>query len=290
MCSNSADRHGWTDIEGSPVDPETESTDGTISRAPCPDTALAFLADDTTQQTTGDTCERGDADECDGVRVLCSSSSSSVCRICQETRTAADEALDTCHCLCKGHLANVHRSCLLEWIHYRGSNRCEICNGTFHGMPTPGRLGVNQVDSNLMIPSPPEFRYYQTLEALRHQLSQLQPLSRRKRTAVAGVIVFLLLVIAVTSILTIGANQDFQSTNNNPYATIGEKDKAHIVLSICIAFLFFCITMALGLALMWMVLECYFYVHRRRILQRAAERLIRDSNRSRQSELSHNAV
>ena len=104
----------------------------------------------------------------------------------------------------------------------------------------------------------------------------------------AGIVVFLLLVTGVTGILTIGADQDFQRTNSDPWASDGELRKTHIIFSICISFLFFCVTLTLGLVLMWLVLECYFYAQRRRILRNAAQRMIADAGRQRQREIRMN--
>lgn len=60
---------------------------------------------------------------------------------------SSTEPLSSCHCRCKGQLARVHRSCLVEWVRYKGSNRCEICGGIFRSVPNPVLgVGVNQLD------------------------------------------------------------------------------------------------------------------------------------------------
>jgi len=34
-------------------------------------------------------------------------------------------------------MGRIHRSCLREWVQYRGSNRCEICNQNFEDISSP---------------------------------------------------------------------------------------------------------------------------------------------------------
>lgn len=63
------------------------------------------------------------------------------------------EPLETSQCSCKGQLAIVHRRCLIEWVRYKGSNKCEICGGTFRGIPSPPRdtLGLNDLEVHCVI-------------------------------------------------------------------------------------------------------------------------------------------
>lgn len=192
------------------------------------------------------------------------SSSSSCCRICQDSADTS-EPLETSRCCCKGQLARVHRSCLVEWVRYKGSNHCEICGGTFSNISPPTTLlGVNQLEH---------------LEALRQHLAQFRPLSRRKRTALGGFILFLVMASGVTGILTFGADKEFQRVTGDPKATNHELKKAHIVFSICLSFLFFCITLTFGLIIMWSAIELYFYIQRRRLMQRTARRLVAEIRR-----------
>ena len=97
----------------------------------------------------------------------------------------------------------------------------------------------------------------------------------------AGLIVFLVLVTFVSAILTVGADRDFRRITHDPWATRSDQEKTHIVFSICISFLFFSGTLTIGLAMLWLVLECYYATHRRRVIQRTAERMIAESMRER---------
>lgn len=124
---------------------------------------------------------------------------------------------------------------------------------------------------------------FQALEALRQQLIQFQPLSHRKRTALLGFIIFLLLLTGLTGILTFGADKEFQSVTGDPEATDHELKKAHIVFSICLSFLFFSVTLTLGLILLWVFIELFFYIQRRRVLQQAANRMAADLRRRQQA-------
>ncbi|KAL3852309.1 hypothetical protein ACJMK2_015968 [Sinanodonta woodiana] len=193
-----------------------------------------------------------------------SSSSVSVCRICQDDSLNSGERLSVSHCDCKGNLAQVHRSCLGQWVRHRGSNSCEICHAVFaEATPPSSPLGVNQRE---------------TLTTLAWQLERFHPLNRRKRAAFAAIVIFLLLVTAVTAVLTVGADRDFRDITSNPWNSKEDVNKAHIVFSICVSFLFFSGTLSLGLMLLWLVLECCYILQRRRILERAIERMLAESN------------
>ncbi|XP_052778439.1 E3 ubiquitin-protein ligase MARCHF2-like [Mya arenaria] len=192
------------------------------------------------------------------------SDSSSFCRICQDN-SDTEEHLSTTRCGCKGQLSRVHRSCLLEWVRYKGSNKCEICAHTFTGvLPPASGLDHNQIDA---------------IEAVQADLAQYQPLSRRKRTTVGGVILFLAIVTIVTGVLTVGAEDEFRRTAADPWGTDMELRKAHMMLSICLSFLFFCVTLTIGLIVVWLVLELYFYMNRRRIYARTAARFLQEARR-----------
>jgi membrane protein insertase Oxa1/YidC/SpoIIIJ len=114
-------------------------------------------------------------------------------------------------------------------------------------------------------------------------LVQFQPLSHRKRTALLGFIIFLLLVTGLTGILTFGADREFQRVTGDPYATDHQMKKAHIVFSICLSFLFFAVTLTLGLILLWLFIELFFYIQRRRVLQQAANRMAAELRRRQQA-------
>ncbi|KAH3819039.1 E3 ubiquitin-protein ligase MARCHF11-like [Dreissena polymorpha] len=192
------------------------------------------------------------------------SESASFCRICQDNETT-QEPISCTECGCKGQLSLVHRSCLVEWVRYRGSNRCEICAANFRCVPAPALgFGLSQLD---------------TTEALQRELAQYQPLSRRKRSTIAGVILFLFVVSGVIGVVTVGADEEFQTVNSDPYASEAEVKKTHVMFSICLAFLFFCLTLTIGLTLAWFLLELYFYVNRRRVYRNTAWQMLTEARR-----------
>ena len=56
-----------------------------------------------------------------------------------------------------------------------------------------------------------------------------------------------------------------------------------MVFSVCLSFLFFSGTLCIGLAAIWLVLECYYATQRRQILQRTAERMVAEGLRERRA-------
>lgn len=52
------------------------------------------------------------------------------CRICLSCDTTAHAMISPC--LCKGSIANVHASCLEQWLSQKGNNRCDLCSFEFH--------------------------------------------------------------------------------------------------------------------------------------------------------------
>ncbi|XP_045166006.2 E3 ubiquitin-protein ligase MARCHF8-like [Mercenaria mercenaria] len=262
MCSDFKNSQEWITIR------TNDSSSENITAASADPGPSTKTKDPNPEAPCSSTGSRGTSE----TAAACSaSSSSSCCRICQDNGETS-EPLDTSRCGCKGQLARVHRSCLVEWVRYKGSNHCEICCRTFRGVSPPANLlGVNQIEA---------------LEALRQQLLQFQPLSHRKRTALLGVIIFLLLITGLTGILTFGADKEFQEVTKDPSATNHELKKAHIVFSICLSFLFFSVTLTLGLILLWVVIELFFYIQRRRILQQAVQRMAADLRRRQAAEQS----
>ena len=99
----------------------------------------------------------------------------------------------------------------------------------------------------------------------------------------AAVITFLLLMTLVTAILTVGADRDFIRANQSPWTSRSEQEKAHMVFSVCLSFLFFSGTLCIGLTTLWLVLECYYATQRRQILQRTAERMVAEGLRERRA-------
>lgn len=117
----------------------------------------------------------------------------------------------------------------------------------------------------------------QALENLRQELANYNPVSQRKRTAIAGVVLLLLVITGVSAILTVGADGEFQRTNDDPFSSILEIRKAHIVFAICMSFTFFCLTLTLGVSLLWFIIEACFFLHRRRALNRSTAQVMREA-------------
>jgi len=106
------------------------------------------------------------------------------------------------------------------------------------------------------------------------QLHALRPFSRRKRSAIAAVIIFLAVLTCMTSIMSVKADREMKRMSGNPYATKRDIDHISLVFAICVAVAFFCSTMTLGLALVWIGMECCYVTHRRSILRRASIDLV----------------
>lgn len=56
------------------------------------------------------------------------------------------EDIQTTECNCRGNLSDVHQSCLRQWVYYKGSNKCEICNGRFSTITPPSTPGLLQTE------------------------------------------------------------------------------------------------------------------------------------------------
>lgn len=52
------------------------------------------------------------------------------CRICLSSDTTSHAMISPC--LCKGSIANVHRSCLEQWLSQTGHNHCDLCSYEFY--------------------------------------------------------------------------------------------------------------------------------------------------------------
>jgi len=51
------------------------------------------------------------------------------CRICLEPASNTEPFIQPCNC--RGHVANVHKNCLQQWINIRKSPNCEICKSKY---------------------------------------------------------------------------------------------------------------------------------------------------------------
>ncbi|VDI36983.1 Hypothetical predicted protein [Mytilus galloprovincialis] len=195
--------------------------------------------------------------------VSSTSSSDSVCRICQLAGKETGEEIKTTECLCRGNMSSVHQSCLRQWVYYKGSNKCEICHGRFSAITPPSTPGILQREA---------------LQNLTWQIERGRPFNRRKRAIMTAVIVFLVIVTCVTAMLTVSADREFERLSSNPWVTQDQVNNSNIIFSICIAFSFFCATMTIGLIIIWFGMECCFIMHRRGILRRATSTLLRNDS------------
>ncbi|KAJ8301913.1 hypothetical protein KUTeg_020900 [Tegillarca granosa] len=178
------------------------------------------------------------------------------------------ENLKQSECSCRGTLAKIHVSCLHEWVRYRGTNRCEICHTQFQGVTPPETPGIMDREASRLL----------AIAAISWQLDRSRPFTRKKRAAMAAVIVFLVIVTCVTSLLTVSADREYESVSTSPFSSKEDVDESNVVFSICIAFTFFCATMTIGLILIWVGMECCFQMQRRAILRTASARLLRNIN------------
>lgn len=66
---------------------------------------------------------------------VCSSSSTIICRICQDSKHADEQLIYPCNC--SGSMGFFHQNCLEEWLGHSQSNKCEICQFEFKTERTP---------------------------------------------------------------------------------------------------------------------------------------------------------
>ena len=51
------------------------------------------------------------------------------CRICLEPASTSEPFISACNCI--GHVGNVHKKCLQQWINIRKLDKCEICKSHY---------------------------------------------------------------------------------------------------------------------------------------------------------------
>ncbi len=56
---------------------------------------------------------------------MCRSSSSTICRICQDTKSSTEQLISPCKCA--GSMGFFHVTCLEKWLGHSQSNKCEVC-------------------------------------------------------------------------------------------------------------------------------------------------------------------
>ncbi|XP_069142500.1 uncharacterized protein [Argopecten irradians] len=211
-----------------------------------------------------------------GLSSSSSSSDETVCRICQGSNKDTEEPIQTTRCACKGAIANIHQSCLREWVRHQRSVRCEICRGRFSGISPPGSLEriVERRLGNVM----PAEDITDTIHQLYFHLNRLRPFSRRRRAAIAASIVFLSLVTCMCAIMTVEADREYRQISTNPWSTHHAIDQSGIVFSVCVASAFFCATLTIGFLVIWCGVECTYHMQRR-ALYRRVERTVLESMR-----------
>ncbi|XP_048742961.2 E3 ubiquitin-protein ligase MARCHF8-like [Ostrea edulis] len=194
-----------------------------------------------------------------------SSCSENVCRICQLSNKSSDADLQSTECDCRGNLSKVHHSCLKEWVRYKGSNKCEICNSHFACVTPPVHPGIFQLEA---------------FHQLAWHLERNRPFNRRKRAMLGTALIVLLLVTCVMSLLTVGADREYENAAGDPWISKKNLNESNVIFSVCIAFAFFCATLTVGLLLIWFGVECCFTIHRRGVLRRATVQLLHNENRA----------
>ncbi|XP_033746382.1 E3 ubiquitin-protein ligase MARCH2-like isoform X1 [Pecten maximus] len=205
-----------------------------------------------------------------------STSDETICRICQGSNKDTEEPIQTTRCACKGATANIHQSCLREWVRHQRSVRCEICRGRFEGISPPGSL-ERSLDRHLENYMPAE-DITETIHQLYYHLNRIRPFTRRRRAAIAASIVFLALVTCMCAILTVEADREYRRVSTNPWSTHHAIDQSGIVFSVCVASAFFCATLTIGLLVIWAGVECTYHIQRR-ALYRRVERTVLESMR-----------
>ncbi|XP_041366351.1 E3 ubiquitin-protein ligase MARCHF1-like isoform X4 [Gigantopelta aegis] len=133
------------------------------------------------------------------------SSTSIKCRICQLTESETGEPVKTSDCRCKRDLASVHRSCLTDWVNYKGNNTCEVCKAPFANVPAP--ILTENIDGEQTI-----------MTDLMREYGRLHPMTFRIRAILLSMLLFTLLIIVAVGIflfvLMPGKEVDDQHFNN----------------------------------------------------------------------------
>ncbi|XP_069142501.1 E3 ubiquitin-protein ligase MARCHF1-like isoform X2 [Argopecten irradians] len=212
-----------------------------------------------------------------GLSSSSSSSDETVCRICQGSNKDTEEPIQTTRCACKGAIANIHQSCLREWVRHQRSVRCEICRGRFSGISPPGSLEriVERRLGNVM----PAEDITESVHQLYYHISRLQPFTRRRRAAIAASIVFLSMVTCMSAIMTVKADRDYRQVSRDPWSTHHDIDQSGLFLSICVASASFSGTLTIGVVLIWIGVELSAFLQRRAVYRRVERRVLQRMNR-----------
>ncbi|XP_041366350.1 E3 ubiquitin-protein ligase MARCHF2-like isoform X3 [Gigantopelta aegis] len=182
------------------------------------------------------------------------SSTSIKCRICQLTESETGEPVKTSDCRCKRDLASVHRSCLTDWVNYKGNNTCEVCKAPFANVPAP--ILTENIDGEQTV-----------LHELFMEYSQLNPMTGQKRIKLCGILTCLM-IVSVSAAISI-TNLARPSSGSN---SLFKLKFSLLLYSLCILGILMLFTLAA-----WVAMELK-YSYRRRNLQRHAIRIIIESN------------
>ncbi|XP_041366352.1 uncharacterized protein LOC121381216 isoform X5 [Gigantopelta aegis] len=181
------------------------------------------------------------------------SSTSIKCRICQLTESETGEPVKTSDCRCKRDLASVHRSCLTDWVNYKGNNTCEVCKAPFANVPAP--ILTENIDGE------------QTgVHALFLEYSQMHPMTLGKRTKLFGLLFFVTVVSAAVGTTLFNTSPTLQGTNLVRVESTNKFEKLLFALWIM------GVACVLGIVALWGAMEAD-YISRRRRIRRQALRL-----------------
>ncbi|XP_041366348.1 E3 ubiquitin-protein ligase MARCHF2-like isoform X1 [Gigantopelta aegis] len=180
------------------------------------------------------------------------SSTSIKCRICQLTESETGEPVKTSDCRCKRDLASVHRSCLTDWVNYKGNNTCEVCKAPFANVPAP--ILTENIDGEQTV-----------RDELLRVYSTLRPMTLEKRVKMcAGLFVVVVIMSAIAiSIFTKLLYHQWSM------GIAQEKRRLHIALMLYA----FCVLSGLSIATacVWFALEMRYVYHRRAIYRQAVQ-------------------
>ncbi|XP_041366354.1 E3 ubiquitin-protein ligase MARCHF3-like isoform X6 [Gigantopelta aegis] len=174
------------------------------------------------------------------------SSTSIKCRICQLTESETGEPVKTSDCRCKRDLASVHRSCLTDWVNYKGNNTCEVCKAPFANVPAP--ILTENIDGEQTM-----------MNDLFREYSGLQPVTYQKRLTLGGILLLVMLLIIPVAMML------------SKVVPSGKRDPAVSRLKFTLLFYFLCILVAkfLGIGCLWIAFEVTYYRRRRRLHRHA---------------------
>ncbi|XP_041366349.1 E3 ubiquitin-protein ligase MARCHF1-like isoform X2 [Gigantopelta aegis] len=177
------------------------------------------------------------------------SSTSIKCRICQLTESETGEPVKTSDCRCKRDLASVHRSCLTDWVNYKGNNTCEVCKAPFANVPAP--ILTENIDGEQTV-----------MHELFLEYSRLNPMTLEKRAKMAAALILVLILVAFMMVSVFNGDHEVQMGTNSD----NTQQKKY---SLPVLFIGVLAAMALSMVALWIYLELKYIIQRRNIRRRA---------------------